>query len=281
MRFERFKPPISESKEKKPESVEGFEKEIEKIEESIKEISSEEKEEIAKVLERVSENIPQVTLIGGVALRIWLDIKGEKVPEMYGKDFDFVLPKEIFERVKLALSPEKYKESFLPRPEEPFSSEMIDKLRKVFRKKEKEKTPFGYFDFLKSPEIHFALEDKESFAHLDFFIEKKESQKEKINYRGREVTLLSPEELFIRRIGKLRKLGEEIQKRDVIYFYLNAEIINKEKMDEIVKKRVFEETGKEIDRETARKIWKEELEKIHKKIEKAKKEGKILEEVKH
>ena len=237
MRFERFEPSISESKEKKTESVEGFEKKIEEIKESIKEISPEEKEEIAKVLERVNENIPQATLIGGVALRIWLDIKGEKVPEMYGKDFDFELPKEIFERVKLALPPEKYKESLPPRPEEPFSSEMIDKLRRVFRRKEKEKTPFGYFDFLKTPEVHFALEDKESFAHLDFFIEKKESQKEKITYRGREVTLLLPEELFIRRISKLRKLEEGIQKRDVIYFYLNAKIINEEKMDEIVKKR--------------------------------------------
>ena len=111
MRFERFSPSKYQFKEKESKFVEDFKKKIEEIKEKIKEISSREKEEIAEILERVNENIPRTTLVGGVALRIWLDIKGEKVPEMYGKDFDFVLPKEIFERVKLALSPEKYKES--------------------------------------------------------------------------------------------------------------------------------------------------------------------------
>ena len=281
MRFERFSPSKYQFKEKESKFVEDFKKKIEEIKEKIKEISSREKEEIAEILERVNENIPRTTLVGGVALRIWLDIKGKKVPEMYGKDFDFVLPKEIFEKVKLDLLPEKCQEFSVSQPKESFSSEIVHKLRKVFRIKEKEQTPFGFFDFLKTPENYFALEDRKKFAHLDFFLEKKEDQKETIIYRGKKVTLLSPEELFIKRISKLRKLKEEIQKRDVIYFYLNAEIIDEEKMDEIVRRKIFKEKGKEIDQKMSRKIWKEELGKIHKKIKKAEKEGKILEKVEH
>lgn len=281
MRFERFEFSINQFKEKEPKPVDDFEKKIKEVEESVKEISPEEKEKISKVLEKVNENIPQSTLVGGVALRVWLDVKGEKVPEMYGKDFDFELPKEIFERVKLALPPEKHKEFPTPQPKKSFSSETTDKLRRIFRRKEKEQTQFGYFDFLKNPETHFALEDKESFSHLDFFIEKKGGQKEKIIYRGKELNLLSPEELFIRRINRLRKSGEEIQKRDIIYFYLNAKIINEEKMDRVVIREIAKKKGEEINPKVAREIWEKELEEIHKKIEKAIKKGKISEIVEH
>jgi len=275
--LEEIKGKIEELKGK--EFVDGLKSKSKDIEGSVKEISPEDKERLTQTLSRVSENIPEAVLVGGTALRIWLDINGKKIPEEYGKDIDLEIKNERFEQTSEALPPKKGKELTPPNPEKSLSKKEKKALEKIYRRKEKEKTPFGEADFLKDSENYLALEDKITNHHLDLFKEMEENKIEKVHYCNNELSLLSPEELFIKRMNQLQN-SKELQRRHSVYFYLNAGIIDAEKMDELVKEKLGK-NGEEINKEQARKVWKDYYSKLDNLIIKAEEEGSIKEGVEH
>lgn len=265
--------------EKGPErpAPEILKEKAEIAEKEIKEISPEEKKRLFDSVEKISKNIPEVIITGGTALRIYLENFKKKVPEELGKDIDCILEKEIYEKVREALPPEKEKEVVPAHPEKPFSTIKKEKLRLFYGRKEgEEETPGGRRAFLKDPENHMALEDKRTHYHIDIFPKQEITLGvESVELRGQKINLLSPEELLMRRMSQIKKGIEEenLQRRHISYFYLNGGLIKEAEMDKLWKK-VKE---KKEDVKDWREIWLE----LDKEIQRAEAEGKIKEKITH
>lgn len=266
-KFERW-----EEKKEEEELIKNLKANFEKVKDKIEEIPPEKKRRLFETVERASENLHRLTLIGGTALQIWCEVKGVKIPKEYKEDIDYEIEEKEFNRVR-AVFPIKKEEEFLPLP----PKEEIEKLRFYYRRKGKEKTPFGKFDFLKDPENYIALEDKVSYYHIDLFKKREEKDTETINFQGKKISLLTPEELFLARYFQLRE-SKKFQRRHIIYFYLNAGLINPEKMDELIIKKL-QKKGEIINKKQAREIWGGAYKELNEKIQEAERKGEIEEEV--
>lgn len=58
------------------------------------EISKDNLLQIQNNIHTIYEKYPDAAIVGGSALRIWSDILGRKIPEVYGRDVDIVRPKQ-------------------------------------------------------------------------------------------------------------------------------------------------------------------------------------------
>lgn len=197
-----------------------------------KEIDPQRLEQIRQTVGRMSAFIPEATLVGGVALRVWLDQKGLFVPEEYGADYDFEIPKEAFEQVRKILPVKGVEESAVA-PHNMLTVERTELIKRQYRRKGIENTPFGTENFVKNPENYMALEDNANYSHIELFLKPKQSVVETIDYQGHKVSILSPEELFLRRAGKIKEELQkgELQKRQLVYFYLNSLLVNEDSID--------------------------------------------------
>jgi len=242
-----------------------------------REISPEEKKMLFSSAERISSNVPGVVVVGGTALRIYLEHFGKKVLEEFGKDIDCILEKESYERAREALPPKKGREGIPPYPDKLFSPMKKEKLRYFFEREEGEEMPDGRREFLKDPENHMALKDKQTHYHIDMFPQQEITTGiKRVRLGGRRgINLLSPEELLMRRMSSIKRGMEEgnLQRRHVIYFYLNGSLIREKEMDKLWEKvRVKKEDVKDW-----REVWLE----LDREIQRAEAEGKITEKIAH
>lgn len=218
------------------------------IKTSTTEISPESKQTMRENVGRFSQTIPEATLIGGVALRVWLDKKGLFVPQEFGKDIDFTLNREKFNELNGTF----------------VSSSSQNSITEKYRKKgNNEKTPFGEQNFNKDRNNYIALEDKKSYAHIDIFVNQNENV-QTIDYQDNKLSIISPEELFLGYAKKAKNELEksQLQRRTVVYFYLSSLIVDEKKIDPKLQ-------------------WENAVRDLDAKIQKAGKEGKVVEEVTH
>ena len=217
------------------------------IQSSVKEISPEKKQELRETVGNFSQKVPEGVLVGGNALRIWLDKKGLFVPEEFGKDIDFIIDKENFDKTKASFNTEGQSE--------------LGYRKKGLKEEEKE--------FNKDPENYMALEDNKNFRHIDIFVNKEPF--EKIDYEGIELNIIQPEELFIKYVNKVGDESEkgQIQERTLAYYYLSSLIVDEQKIDSRIQ-QIKKERGININ-------WKSEVKNLDNKI----KQAKITEEVIH
>ncbi|MCJ7829488.1 hypothetical protein MUP50_00140, partial [Patescibacteria group bacterium] len=82
----------------------------EKVQSSVKEISPEKKQQLKETVGNFSQKFPEGILVGGNALRVWLDKKGFFVPEEFGNDIDFIFNKESFDKSKSSFNSENQSE---------------------------------------------------------------------------------------------------------------------------------------------------------------------------
>lgn len=284
MSFEnpKIENPIPSEPEEAPKKENEAERSVPEIlkekaeitEKGIKEISPKEKEKLFDSVERISNNIPEIIIVGGAALSIHLENLKKKIPEGIGKDIDCVLEKEIYERVREALPPVREKEVISAYPETAFPAILKEKLSLSYRRKEGEKEEPRAF--LRDPAGHMALEDRKTYRHIDIFPKQEiTSAVEKFGPKGQKINLLSPEELFIRRMSDIKKGIDtgELQERHVRYFYLNGGLIEETKMDKLWSevKKMKEDIGD----------WREFWRDLDKGIDLARSQGKIKEKIIH
>jgi hypothetical protein len=226
----------------------------EKVQSSVKEISPEKKQSIKETVNQFSQIVPETILVGGNALRIWLDRKNLFVPQEFGEDFDFTLNREKFDKLNNIFT----------------NPDSQNSITEKYRKKGFEKTPFGERDFNKDPNNYIALEDKENYSHIDVFANDKEPF-EKIDYQGIKLNIIPPEELFIKYANKTKDELEkgQIQRRTLTYFYLSSLIVDEQKVDAKIQ-QINKENGTNLD-------WEKEVKDLDTKIQQAK----ITEEVIH
>ncbi len=129
---------------------------------------------------------------------------------------------------------------------------------------------------MNDPENHMALEDKKTYYHVDIFPKQEiTSEVNTLNLKGQKINLLSPEELFVRRMSNIKQGIEagELQERHVRYFYLNGGLIEETKMDKLwgEVKKIKEDVG------DWRGVWRDLDQGIHL----ARSQGKIKEKIIH
>jgi hypothetical protein len=243
----------------------------------VKKIDAQELTRIRETVGRMAELIPEASLMGGEALRVLLDYKGLPVPQEFGGDFDYAIPKANYDQIR-KLFPVKGSTEPLPQPKEELPPERARQIQSHYRRKgDKEQTPFGVFNFMKEPERALALEDNLNKAHIDLVVRWRELVTETITYHGHRVSILSPEELFLKRADEVEERLEDgrLQRRHVVYFYFNSLLVSEKEIDKLWSgSQGYGEITHDRD-------WRKFLTRLDEQVQEAEKQGKIIEKVVH
>ncbi|QQG43807.1 MAG: hypothetical protein HYW86_02905 [Candidatus Roizmanbacteria bacterium] len=210
---------------------------------SLSSISDEKIKKTEHAIKIMAECIPEATLVGGWALRLYLRQRGLLIPTVPAIDIDFTIPPANYDQVREATRfPQETDFEFTGVPLSEKRKALIT--AKLRRKGEKEPVPDsmggGYRNFMKSTKEEMALEDNDFKQHIDLFRTDEVAQSQKLRVDGVEVTVLTPEELLIRRFNQLNRYlpGKtlnsqqtiEIPRKILQYFYLNGAITHEKSL---------------------------------------------------
>lgn len=194
----------------------------------------------------LSQALPESILVGGTALRLHLERRGKKVPQMPMMDIDCALDQASYDQVRMAMpvpGDDDYHSG-----EEPLDDERLETLHSLFQRKGNEARPDrSPDDFVQYPGLDMALENVGTHMHVDVFPADPESMDTSIfTIDGQLVKALSPEALFVSRVLQIARLmreqggrpNVEIPRKVMQYLSLNGAIVDDQRL-----KKVFENQG--------------------------------------
>lgn len=221
---------------------------VEEIQAGLSEIDKGEWDRTKQTVARLADAVPGSTLVGGIALRLHLERRGQKVPAMPMMDIDCSVGHEIYDQIRSSM-PVVGDDNFQSEAS-PLETSQVEQLQATFTRKGDETTDGSHeaHNFVAHPETDLALKDTKTGMHVDVFPEDTtQVDTTPLSIDGSIVNAKSPEELFIARVQQVGQIlraesdgPTELPRKVYQYLYLNGGIIDEGKLAKLAKKKGFD-----------------------------------------